>query len=220
MIRGAIFDVDGTLLDSMPVWRDAGNRFLERLGIVPEAGLAATLYPMSFEEGAAYLKRRYRLPQSQAEIQAGISGVIGDFYRREVRLKRGAEEFLRRLDRAGIAMVLATTGAPALIAAALERLGVARYFQKTFTCTQFDTTKRQPLIYRRAAQFLGCGAEETLVFEDVLYALQAAGDAGFRTVAVADDESRRDWEKMRATARYFLEDYTDWDGFWRFLTTS
>ena len=78
-IRGAIFDADGTLLDSMSIWRDAGARYLKTLGFTAEEGLGDILYPMTLEEGSAYLKDRYALPQTEREIRAGVVGVISGF---------------------------------------------------------------------------------------------------------------------------------------------
>lgn len=217
MIRGAIFDVDGTLLDSMPIWRDAGTRYLTGLGITPEPGLAEILFPMSFEEGAAYLKQQYSLKQAAGEIQADVSSIIGGFYRDEVMLKPGAADFLARLRQEGIPMALATTGDPPLIAAALERLGVAGYFSRTFTCAELNTSKREPDIYLAAAAFLGCRPEETAVFEDVLHAVRAAAGAGFLTVAVADAESAADRGEIRSRAHWYMEDFMHFDNFWSFI---
>ena len=215
MIRAAVFDVDGTLLDSMPIWRDVGARYLRSLGLAPEPGLADILFPMSFEEGAWYLKDRYGLGQSQEEVQAGVSAIIDGFYRREVALKPGAAAFLAKLAERGIPMALATTGDPPLVAAALDRLGVAGYFSRTFTCAELDTTKRRPDIYLAAAAYLGAAPAETAVFEDVLHALRAAGDAGFFTVAVEDAESRGDREAIRACAKVYLRDFQDFASFWK-----
>lgn len=219
MIRAAVFDVDGTLLDSMPIWRDVGARYLRSLGLAPEPGLADILFPMSFEEGARYLKDRYGLGQSREEVQAGVSAIIDGFYRREVALKPGAASFLAELAERGVPMALATTGDPPLVAAALERLGVAGYFSRTFTCAELDTTKRRPDIYLAAAAYLGVAPAETAAFEDVLHALRAAGDAGFFTVAVEDAESRGDREAIRACAKVYLRDFRDFASFWKLAGT-
>lgn len=215
MIRAAIFDVDGTLLDSMPIWRDAGARYLESVGKTPEQGLSERLFPMSFGEGAAYLKDRYALRETTAEIQAGVSRIIGDFYRREVQPKPGAKAFLEGLRREKVPAVLATTGEPALISAALERLELAQYFERTFTCDALGVTKRGPELYLAAAGYLNAPPEETAVFEDVLHALRAAGGAGFVTVAVEDAQSAADRAEIRACSRIYLRDFLDFDNFWR-----
>lgn len=89
MIRGAIFDLDGVLLDSMGIWNDLGARYLRGQGITPEPGLNAILFAMSMEQGAAYLKAHYPLPQSEAEIGDGIARMLADYYFYEVPAKPG-----------------------------------------------------------------------------------------------------------------------------------
>ena len=101
MIKGAIFDVDGTLLDSMPTWHDLGSRYLRRLGLDAEPGLNEKLFTLSFEEGAAYMRERYHLPQDPAEIIQEILHMIADFYAEEVDFKPGMQsllDFLTQLD--------------------------------------------------------------------------------------------------------------------------
>ncbi len=216
MIRGAIFDVDGTLLDSMPIWNEAGARYLGKLGILPEPGLAQTLFPLSFEEGAAYLNEHYSLGKSVSSVMQGISDIIEDFYRYEVSPKPGAAAFLQELRKQNIPMVLATTGDPLLAGAAFRRLGMADCFLRPFTCEELHTTKRQPDIYLAAAAYLGTLPSETAVFEDMLHAVRTAADAGFVTVAVEDRESEKDRAAIRDAASCYLKDFTESDIFWQF----
>ena len=127
--RGAIFDADGTLLDSMQVWRSLGELYLRSRDIQPEEGLSARLWPLSYEQGCEYLRSHYALKESVSEIQQGISRMIEAFYRNEVQLKPGVREFLARLKREGIPMVIATSGDRELLTAALGRNGIAGYFR-------------------------------------------------------------------------------------------
>ena len=99
MIWGAIFDLDGVLLDSMGIWEDLGARYLRRLHITPEPGLNEVLFPMSMEQGAAYLKAHYPLQQCEAEICGGIAQMLKDYYVQEVPAKPGAAALLARLDK-------------------------------------------------------------------------------------------------------------------------
>ena len=93
-LKGAIFDADGTLLDSMHIWRELGARYLQSLNITPEKDLSRKLYPMSLEQSCHYLKSHYGLKDSEGEIQSGILGIIEGFYRDEVILKDGVKGFL------------------------------------------------------------------------------------------------------------------------------
>lgn len=216
-ISGAIFDVDGTLLDSMGIWRDAGARYLETQGLAAEPDLAGILFPMTLEEGSAYLKEKYKLAVSEKEIQAGVIGVISDFYRHEVKTKPGVRQFLNNLRMNGVSMVAATTGDKELIECAFQRLNILTYFDKIFTCNELGTNKRSPYIYQTAADYMKTGVSETCVFEDVLFALQAAKSGGFKSVAVEDRESLKDKANIAAQADYYMTDFTDFEKFWEFI---
>lgn len=205
MIRGAIFDLDGTLLDSMPIWEDAAERFLDSLGIEAEPGLREILYPMSMTEGAEYLKSRYRLELSVDEIVAGVSHVIEDFYAHQVQLKEGVGQFLAGLKQAGIKMVIATSNDRQVFEGALKRLGVFDCFDRIFTCSEIGVGKSKPDIFLVAAEFMGTLPEETWVFEDALYAIQTAKNAGFRTAGVYDSCSARDWEEIKRVSDIYME---------------
>ena len=181
MIRGAIFDLDGVLLDSMGIWKDLGARYLRSLHIQPEPGLNEILFAMSMEQGAAYLKEHYPLPQSEAEIGEGIARMLEDYYFYEVPAKPGAAALLNFLAERGIPMAAATSSPRTHVTRALERLGLLPYLQAVFTTGEVGVSKHEPAIYHRAAERLGTAPEETLVFEDSLYALKTARAAGYCT---------------------------------------
>ena len=205
--RGAIFDADGTLLDSMSVWHNLGELYLRSRNIVPEEGLSVRLWPLSYEQGCEYLRKHYALTESVSGIQQGISRMIEAFYRNEVQLKPGVREFLARLKREGIPMVIATSGDRELLTAALGRNGIAGYFRAIFTCTELHTDKRHPEIFRACAEALGLEPENVAVFEDVLYALETAKSAGFITVGVEDSASFNDRARIIRTADYYVQDW-------------
>lgn len=216
MIQGAIFDADGTLIDSMPVWEDLGARYLLSRGIIPEEGLNERLFPLSMEESAAFLKARYDLAEEPDVIRRGFVRILEDFYRREVPLKPGAAQFLDSLHRAGIPMVIATAGDELLLSCALRRLGVLHFFTDILTCSSLSTDKHSPLIYETAARKIASPPGKTVVFEDVLYALNAARDAGCIPVAVEDAAGISARAEIRAAARYVMPDFTDSDAFFSF----
>lgn len=179
-IRGAIFDADGTLLDSLALWDNAGARYLAARGIRPEKNLNEILSPLTLEEGSAYLKERYALPEPPEEIKQSFLRTVADFYRNEVCLLPGAEAVLRALQRERIPMAVATAGDKTLLEAALARLGLLDLFCAILTCSDLHTSKREPTVYLAAASLLGTLPSETLVFEDDPVALQTAASAGFR----------------------------------------
>ena len=171
MNKGAIFDVDGTLLDSMPIWDDASERFLTGLGVKAEPGLSDIMFRMSLDEGAAYLKSAYGLDLSEQEIKDGILGVIRDFYFYQAQLKPGAGEFLAQMKAREIPMYIATSSNREHIRAAFERLGVYNYFDGLITCEEAGAGKSDPRIFLLAADRMGLEPADIFVFEDVIHAI-------------------------------------------------
>ncbi len=214
MIKGAIFDVDGTLLDSLGIWEEADVRYLERLGIHAEEGLGRILYPMTLKEASGYIKRHYPIQETTEEIAAGVLEIVGEFYEEEAPLKSGAAELLESLRRRGIPMTAATTGERPLVEAAFKRLGIRSYFGKIFTCTEAGAGKDQPDIYRLAAGYLGIKPQETLVFEDALYAVETAAKAGFVTVGIEEPYNASDKEEIKGLADIYLERLKPSAAFW------
>jgi HAD superfamily hydrolase (TIGR01509 family) len=207
--KAIISDIDGTLIDSMPIWDDLGGRYLRARGLVPEPELASILFPMTIEEGCRYLKEHYPLPDSLPEIRSSLMQIVDEFYKKEVPLKAGVKEFLTAIQKAGIPMVLTTIGDPRQEEAALRRLGVYELFRKLYVCEEYHTTKKEPKIYKIAASDLGVLPEDTLVIEDMLQAIRQASAAGFYTAAAADAASAADREELIRTADWYVSDLRD-----------
>ncbi len=217
MIKGAIFDVDGTILDTMEIWEEMGERYLHSLGIEAEPNFSEILFTMTVPEGAAYTKKRYQLKQSEEEITQGILDMIRDFYYYEAPAKEGVIDFLKGMQQHGIPMVVATSCEREHVERAFERLGILDCFAKIFTCTEVGAGKTSPLIYQTAAGYLDAKPEEVLVFEDAIHAITTASAAGFVTVAVAEAYGRQAAEEMKAHTTYYIQDWTDTDAFWDLL---
>lgn len=216
MIAGAIFDVDGTLLDSMPIWDNAAAMYLEGLGVAPEPGLGGILYPMSMAEGADYLIGRYGLAQSREEIVRGVSAAIEDFYFHRAQPKAGAGAFLRQLRELKIPMAIATSSDHRLVEAALKRLGLLSMFTDIFTCAQAGASKSSPDVYLLANRSLGAeGPRDIWVFEDAYFAASTAKGAGYRVAVVRDPSADKDREQLQKLADYSMEDFTDFKGFYQ-----
>ena len=205
--RGAIFDADGTLIDSMRMWHTLGMHYLQKFGIYEDEALNQKLFVMSFEQGCEYLSRHYDLNQTAEKIRSGIINMIREFYVHDVKLKEGVREFLDVLRRERIPMLIATSGDRELLTSALKRLEVYEYFDAIFTCTELETNKHEAKIYMACAEFMKLEPESIAVFEDVLYALNTAKNAGFITIGVSDDESIRDRERIIELSDYYIEDF-------------
>ena len=147
LIQGAIFDMDGTLLDSMPVWEHASERYLQNKGIEVREKLSEILFSMSMQKGAEYVKENYHLTESTDEIVTGVNNIVYTAYEKEVQPKEGVREFLDKLQAEGIKMVVATSTDRPMVEAALKRTGLLSYFERIFTCTEIGKGKVEPDIY-------------------------------------------------------------------------
>ncbi len=213
MITGAIFDLDGTILDSMPIWDNAGENYLKRIGITAEPNLGKILYSMSMSEAAEYLKNRYHPALTSEAIINGINLTIENFYNCQVQLKDGAAEFLKELKQSGIKLTLATSSDRKVIEYALKRLKVINYFSRIFTCTEIGAGKEKPDIYLKAAEFMETDIKTTWVFEDALYAVKTAKKAGFKTVGLYDVSSITDQDEIKRYCDIYLSKLSDCTAF-------
>ena len=206
MIKGAIFDLDGTLLDSMSIWDTIGEDYLRSLGIMPKENLAETFRTFTLEESAEYYRTHYGVTLSVAEIVNGVHSMIEDFYLYTAPLKSGVAEFLEALSQKGVKMSIATVTDRYLVEAALERLHVRGYFGEIFTTAEVGYGKNDPRIYRIALCHLGTAKAETVVFEDAFHALMTAKSDGFQVAAVYDRHEAKQAE-MKANGDYYITDF-------------
>ncbi len=210
MIKGVIFDIDGTLLDSMPLWNNLGERYLQKLGFTKEEteGLSQRISAIPFVEGIRYIKKAYTLNLAEERIREQLQEMIAKAYCDEVVLKAGVKEYLQFLKERGIPCILATAGDASLAAAALKRLKVWEEFQGLLLCEEFNTSKREAKIYFLAMERLSLSKpEEVLVFEDVLHAIKSAKQAGFQVCGILDEANREDWAMIQEVADFTAKDF-------------
>lgn len=218
MIKGVIFDVDGVLLNSMPIWENLGELYLRSLGVEAEKDLGEILFTMSLEEGADYLISQYGLNKTPEEIVEGLNREVRDFYAERVPLKEGVREFLYEFNEKKIPMVIATSGDRKNTEAALRRLKVLNYFQGIFTCSEIGSGKNQPDIYLAAALQMDADPAETWVFEDAYHAIRTAKSVGFKTAAVYDKANDKDLAQIWNAADIYLPEFADFSVFWKRAT--
>lgn len=204
-MQATIFDVDGTLLDSMPVWENIGERYLSGLQIKAEENLNEVLNTMSLEQGAAYLKEGYQLDKSIPQIINEVLKIVSDFYRFEAPVKPGVRETLEWLQGKKVKMVVATSGNKELAEAALKRNGIRDYFDRIYTCTEIGSGKDEPVIYLKAAEFMQAEPKDIFVFEDALHAAETAKKAGFVVVGVYDQGNRENISEMKEVCDYYCD---------------
>lgn len=209
MLRGAIFDMDGTLLDSMPVWDNAGELFLESLGIEPEPDLSRKLATFSMMEGAVYMKENYNLSMNCDAIIDGVKDIVREYYVKRVPCKPGVREFLEELKRRNIPMTVATATDLDLAEAALERNGIAAYFTKIVTCREAGAGKSEPDVFHLARKEMKTQVKDTWIFEDALHAIQTAKNAGYPVCAIYDEANQSQLGEIQKKSDLFLNEFTE-----------
>ena len=214
MIKGVIFDVDGVLLNSMPVWENLGELYLDHLGIEAEKNLGETLFEMSLEEAADYLISHYNLEKTVEEVVQGLNKEVEDYYAKRVPLKEGVRQYLEEFRERKIPMVIATTGDRKNAEAALKRLKVFSYFEGIFTASEIGSGKNQPDLYFAAALQLDTDPGQTWVFEDAWHAIRTAKSAGFKTVAVYDKANDKNLGQIWNHADIYQPDLLNFNEFW------
>ena len=213
MLKGALFDLDGTILDSMFFWDTIGEDYLRSLGKEPKENLKETFKTYTLEQAAQYYRENYGVTMSVNEIVDGVNKRIELYYAETVKLKPGIEVFLEKLKAQGIKMCIATVTDKPLLEAAFNRLGIREYFSEIFACSEVGYSKKEPHIYREAQKYLGTVKGETVVFEDALHALKTAKTDGFVTVGVFDVHEENQ-EQLKKLADYYIENYLDFEKFW------
>lgn len=211
-VSGAIFDVDGTILDSMEMWRTTGSRFLRKCGVTPPPDIDRLMFQITLEEGASLFGEKFGIEGTPEEIKARVLQMVRDDYRYRLNCKPGVVDVIRELYSAGIPLCVATATDRELILPAFERLGLLPFFREILTCSELGVSKRSPDIYLRAAERLGTPPEKTLVFEDVLHAVRSAASVGFPVVAIYDKNAEPEKETIRTIASLYLDSFADWPG--------
>ena len=206
MIKGAIFDLDGTLLDSMFIWDTIGEVYLRSLDIEPREILSETFKTFTLEQAAEYYREHYGVTLSVGEIVDGVNEMVAEIYRTKVALKKGVLEFLRDLRSKGVKMCVATVTDRPIVEDVLVSLGIRDFFVEILTCAEVGYNKETPHIYRAALEVLGTKKDETVVFEDALHALITAKKDGFKVAAVYDKHEEKQ-EKVKEIADIYIEDF-------------
>ena len=209
LFEGAIFDLDGTLIDSMGYWENLGTTYLVSRGKTPKPDAARKFKELTLEESIAYMKKTYELPESADQIFQDIIGTIDKPYRSLIPLKPGVAAMLDALDAAGVRMCIATASNKKQVVPALERLGVIHYFCGIYTCPEVGASKSRPDVFEWALQELGTPRSLTVVFEDSLHAIKTAKQAGFPVIAVSEQSAARDAAAIANIADAVIHSFED-----------
>ena len=182
-MHASIFDVDGTILESMEVWNTLASQYVQSLGKVPEKNLDEIVSDMSLEQSATYLKNHYKINKQEERIISEILNFISDFYEYEVNLMPGFKEFISHYDSIN---VIGTSCDEELVKIALNRLGVLNYFEDIITCSKVNKSKDDSDFYLACAQALKQRPEDIVVFEDADYCIDVARKVRFKVIKIKD----------------------------------
>lgn len=208
-IRAAIFDVDGTLLNSMPMWNNITYDYAASKGVYAPPGLSKIMNQLCLEQCAEYYKENLGVTGTIEEIVAEVVEMSKEKYRDEVPEIEGAAAFLQALKARNIHTALATASDIQTLWPALERLHMADYLDMAESCTTIGKSKESPDIYLKCAADFGAKPEECVVFEDALYAVRTAKKAGFSVVGIpADDMTDSEREEFYTLCDRCVENYT------------
>lgn len=208
-IKAVIFDLDGTLVDSMWMWKDIDIEFLGRYGYECPDNLQREIEGMSFSETAAYFLGHFSLPLTIEEIKQIWIQMSIEKYRNEVPLKKGAKDFLEYLKGRRIKTGIATSNGKDMVNAILASHQVLPYFDQVVTACEVASGKPSPDIYLKVASDLKVHPKDCLVFEDIRAGILAGRRAGMKVCAVADAYSLDTEEEKRALADYYIESFEE-----------
>ena len=206
-IKGAIFDMDGTLIDSLMfwdvMWRSVGERYMGIPDFKPVEEVDKRVRTMIYEDAMLYFLDYYKLDCDPQEFIAFTAGGIDNFYRDVAKIKPGAVALLEHLKQNGVRLVLASASDMATIREAMTVKDLGKYFDAVFSCADLGVGKDRPDVYLRSLEALGLPAAEVCVFEDSFVALETAKAIGCRTVGVFD-RYNFDQPRLRAASELYL----------------
>lgn len=211
-IQAVIFDLDGSLVDSMWIWHEIDVEYLGRFGIECPPDLQPYVEGMSFSETAVYFKERFGLPDTLEQIKKDWNQMAWKKYSHEVPLKEGAKDFLTECKRRGILLGIATSNSRELVDNISEVHGLNEYFNCIMTACEVQKGKPAPDIYLAVAKELRILPENCLVFEDIIPGILAGKHAGMRVCAVEDAYSAYQRSEKIELADYYIENYR---GIWK-----
>ncbi len=208
-MKAALFDFDGTLVDSMPTWGRKVLRILTLSGITPPEGILRILTPLGDTGSMRYFKEHFGVTMTEEEMLREMDAYAVPKYANDIPLKEGAREYLEALKKAGVRIFLLTASPRQCFVPCLARVGVAELFEEAWSCEDFKTVKSDPAIYRMAAERMGLSVEDITFFDDNIIALKTAKEAGLRTVGVFDESSSEDEAAIRSLCDEYVYALTE-----------
>ncbi len=208
-IKSIIFDMDGTLLDSLSVWADSDREFINGLGYDYDSRHSLAMKKMHFDSACEYLAEAFKLELSPKEIGDRILQIVENKYLHGIDLKDGVTEFIKSAHNKGIKLCVATSNKKKLAEDALKSHGIMEYMEFVLTSDEVGCGKESPLIFERAAEILGTAAAETAIFEDSIHAVNSAKSAGFFVVGVYDPLCEEEFAEIEKAADMTIHSFSE-----------
>lgn len=184
--KGAIFDLDGTLIDSMEMWEKIEKDYIESLGVKLDDEMVNDLNTMSIVQAGNYISEKFNVDLDIKKMYREICETMIKFYSKDVALKPGVKNFLEMLRENGVKMCIATASDRNIVEPTLKRLGIFEHFEFIITCTEVGKGKESSDIFEKSLEMLRTNKENTYVFEDSLVAISTAKKCGFKVVGIND----------------------------------
>ena len=210
--KAAIFDMDGTLIDSLMLWdilwSTFGERYLNDKSFVPDVEDDKRVRTLTLKDAMNMIHSKYNMAESGEELLSVANAIMIDFYANRVELKAGVREFLEHCKNKGIKMCIASATARDLLDVAMKHCDLEKYFLKIFSCAEIGKGKEEPDIFLKAIEFLGTDIKETCLFEDSLTAIETAAKIGLPSVGVYDRYNFGQDRIKEIALEYIAEDET------------
>ena len=207
--KGAIFDLDGTLLDSMHIWHDVDVEFFKRRNLPLTRDYIDIIKNMHLPAAAVYTKEKYNIKESVEEIVDEWLHLCTQAYLTDVDMKPGVFDYLKMLYDKGVKMAFATASEKVVCEGTLKNHGIFDFFSASAYVSEINIGKTEPDIYLLAAQRIGVAPEKCIVFEDIIEGIKSANKGNFITCGVFDKSSAKDENEIRKVADYYIKSFEE-----------
>lgn len=208
-IKAAIFDMDGTLIDSMWVWKELDYKYLKKIGKTMPKDFKKQVEHLSFKNTAKYFKDQFQINETVEQIMNDWNNMAKDDYEEKVTLKDGVIEYLEHLKNSGIKIGLATSNCSLLINTVLGKYNLLKYFDSITITDEVSKGKNFPDVYLLSAKKLDVDPNNCVVFEDILPAIQGAKSAGMKVIAVADSHAKLNEKQIIKYADKYISSFKE-----------